>query len=233
MRFSRDQRGFVLSGIALLLILPAMLVAAYGLRAIELGGESASVQVMADKVSYAGRNIASTIEFMQSNKVPITDEVLCSLAENSSAATGLLVDISSEWVFPIWIHVQNTGVNHYAGTRYCFIESLGPGEWHYSFEDLDVWLGQLVDFDYDEPILLVEELPGGLNITALTYNGSYHSDVYFSDALLWSGVGGTDHAHIGENKTISENLFSLFRTVGIEVRDPRNLARYVENIALT
>jgi hypothetical protein len=25
----------------------------------------------------------------------------------------------------------------------------------------------------------------------------------------------------------------LFRTVGVEVRDPRNSARYVENIALT
>ena len=129
--------------------------------------------------------------------------------------------------------MQNTGVNHYAGTGYCFLEKIATDKWNYSFGDLDIAFGQLVDFDYDEPILLAEKLGGKLNITVMAYNGSYHSNVYYSDTLLWPGVSGNDHAHIGENKEISEKLFNLFRTIGVEVRNPRNAARYVGNIALT
>lgn len=228
-----EQRGFVLSGIALLLISPAILLAASSLKIIEIGGESTSIQVLADKVNYAGRNIVDMIYYMQNNRLPVNDEVLESLAENYSSATGLIVDISSTWVYPFWIHVQNTGVDHYAGTRYCYIEKLAPEKWNYSFEDLDLGIGQTVDFDYDEPILFVEKLGENLRVTVMAYNGGYHSDVYYSNNLLWLGVGGNDHAHIGENKVISENLANLFREISVEVRDSRGVAQYTENIAMT
>jgi hypothetical protein len=214
---------------ALLLILPAMLLAASSFKIIEIGGESVSLQAIADKVNYTGRDIGNVIRFMQNNKFPVDDNVLKSLAENYRSATGLLVDITAQWVYPLWIHVQNTGVNHYAGTKYCWIERLGQGRWNYSFEDLDAEIGQIVDFDYDEPILLVEKLDGKLRITVVAYNGSYHSDVYYSDNLLWSGVGGIEGAHVGENKEIDEN-FS--RGIRIDVRDPGGIAQYIENIAL-
>ncbi len=233
MRIHQEQRGFVMSGIALLLILPALLLAASSLKIIEIGGESTSIQVLSDKVDYAGRNITNTIQSMQKNKLPINNGVLRSLAENCSSATGLLVDVNASWVYPLWIHVQNTGANHYAGARYCFIEYLGSGEWNYSFEDLDVELGQNADFDYGEPALNIEEIGDNLNITIMAYGSDYHSDVYYSSDLLWSDVGGSEGAHVGESQAIGENLYNLFLAVGVEVRDPRNLARYVENIVLT
>lgn|GEM_PF-1221240 len=231
-KLRNEQCGFVLSGIALLLILPAMLLAVSSLKIIEIGGESTSIQALSDKVDYTGRNVTNTIKFMQTNKIPINESVLKSLAENYSSATGLLVDVTIEWIYPLWIHVQDTGINHYAGTRYCSIEEIYSEGWNYSFEDLDLNFGQNVDFDYDEPSLLVEKKDGKLNITIAAHESSYHSDVYYSSALLWLGVGGNEGNHIGENVEIEENLFNLFRTIGIDIRDPRNLARYVENIVL-
>jgi hypothetical protein len=88
-----DQRGFVLSGLALLLVLPAMLLAASCLKTIEVGGEATSLQTLSDKVSYTGYDIERMIKYMTNKKIPIDNSTLNSLAENYRAVTGLLVDI--------------------------------------------------------------------------------------------------------------------------------------------
>lgn len=96
MKLKQEQRGFVLSGIALLLVLPAMLLAASCLMIVEAGGEAASLQALADKVDYTGRDIRRIInQFVDENK-PIDNTTLSSLAENYRTATGLLVDIWRE-----------------------------------------------------------------------------------------------------------------------------------------
>ncbi len=89
-----DQRGFVLSGIALLLVLPAMLLAASFLTIVEAGGEAASLQSLSDKVVYTGHDIERMINYMQDEKLPIDNTTLNELAENYRAATGLLVSLS-------------------------------------------------------------------------------------------------------------------------------------------
>lgn len=230
MKLRDEQRGFVLSGIALLLVLPAMLLAASCLRIVEAGGEAASLQTLSDKVSYTGHDIERMIGYMSRNRLPINDDTLRELAENYRAATGLLVDIGPVTVHPLWIHVQNTGVDHYAGTKYCRVTNVAPGVWRYSFEDLDEELGETPDWDFNEPRLLVEKLDGKLRITVEEYDGGYHSDVYYSSQLLWMGVGGSERAHIGENTEVDENVQI---GVPIYVRDPRGAARYTENVSLT
>lgn len=99
------------------------------------------------------------IKHMENQRLGINN-TLSDLADNYRAATGLLVDIGPVTVYSLWIHVYNTGVNHYAGTKYCRITDVSPGVWRYNFEDLDEELGQTVDWDYNEPRLLVGKLDG-------------------------------------------------------------------------
>lgn len=232
MKLKRDQRGFVLSGIALLLMLPAMLLAASFFGIVKTGGEAASLQTTADKVNYTGKNIECVIknlwdENLLTDNKPNANTKLDLLAENYRAATGLLVDLTPSWA--LWTHVEDTGVIHHAGTKYCKVERVAQENWRYRFEDQDEELGETPDWDYDEPILLVERLNGSLCITIEDYTGIYHSDVYYWDQLLWDHVGGLEKNHVGEN-TVTDDMVQL--KVSIQVRDPRGAARYSSIVLL-
>jgi hypothetical protein len=113
MRLIREQHGFVLSGLALLLVLPAMLLIASCYRAVETGGEVATIQITADKVTYIGNDIERAIRYMSSNYLPIDNDTLRELAENYQAATGLLVDIGPVTLLPsgIPVHVRDPNGN--------------------------------------------------------------------------------------------------------------------------
>lgn len=223
-----EQRGFVLSGVALLLILPAMLLAASCLSIIAAGGETTSLQTLSDKVSYTGHDIERVIEDMRDEKLPTDGSHLSALAENYRAATGLLVDIG---LHPLWIKVKNTGAEHYAGTKYCRIEQVGVEAWRYNFEDLDEELDSSVDWSFDEPILLVERLDGKLRITLENYDGDYRSDIYYLDNKLWEDVT-SGSGSIGDNIEVDEilqpsiNNVSQLNALIIYVRDPMGAARY-------
>lgn len=216
-----DQRGFVLSGIAILLVLPAMLLAASCFKVIETGGETTSLQALSDKVAYTAHDIERMIKHMDNQMLGINDNTLSALADNYRAATGLLIDIGSVTVYPLWIHVHNTGVDHYAGTKYCRITDVSPGVWYYNFEDLDEELGETVDWDYNEPRLLVEKLDGSIRVTVEEYDGGYHSAVRYSGQLLFPWVGNFVDG-IGDTTGI-ENAVKIL--VPVSVRDPRNVAQ--------
>lgn len=94
LRLSHEQRGFVLSGLTLLLVLPAMFIAASYFKIVEAGGEAASLQALADKVSYTGHDIERVIEHMENQKLIINGDTLNDLADNYSATTGLLVTVA-------------------------------------------------------------------------------------------------------------------------------------------
>lgn len=222
----------MLSGLALLLVLPTMLVVASCFRVVETGGEAAALQVTSDKVIYTGKDIERVIKYMASNSLPIDNTTLRELADNYQAATGLLVDVGPVALYPLWIHVINTGVDHYAGTKYCHITEVETGKWRYNFEDLDEELvpPQNPDYDFNEPRLLVEKLGGALRITVEEYQGSYHSDVHYSGQLLWAAIGGDEGAHIGENILVSENVEG---GIPVHVRDPRGVAQYSFTVQLT
>lgn len=221
----RDQRGFVLSGIALLLVLPAMLLSASLLTIAGTGGEATSLQALSDKVVYTGHDIERIIGYMSRNGLPINDNTLKELADNYQAATGLLVEVESTGLYPLWENVRDTGAIHWAGTKYCHITDFAPGVWYYNFEDLDENKGETPDWDFNEPRLLVESLDGTLRITVEEYDGSYHADIWYADQLLWERVGGIDDNHVGENTVVGVEL-----QLRIDVRDPRGAAHYEKNI---
>ncbi len=230
MKLRRDQRGFVLSGIALLLVLPAMLLAASCFTIIEMGGEATALQASADKVFYTVKDIERVVEDLWGESLLIDNAgiTLSKLADNYRAATGLLVDITPSWM--LWIHVISTGENHRAGTQYCNIIENAPGEnWSYYFEDKNeaFWGGG--EPNYDEPVLFVEKLGENLRITIVEYGGIDHSDVYYSDQPLWDGVGGFEQAHVGENTEV-EGVIQL--RVFINVRDPRGAVQYLSTVDL-
>lgn len=228
-----EQRGVALSTLALLLMLPALLLVASSLKIIEIGGETSSIQILADKVYYTGKEISETIKLMQKSRVPINDIYLQGLGEKYRAATGLIICIASSQVYPFWIHIQPTGVYHYAGSKYCVVEKISPNRWRYSFEDSDADTGEAVDFDHDEPVLLIEKINENLKITVLAYNSHHSSDVYYSKKLLWPEVGGIGAKHVGETTEVEENSFGPFILISIEIRDPNDSARYIENVLLT
>jgi hypothetical protein len=82
-----------MSGLALLLVLPAMLLATSYFKVIELGGEAATIQIVADKVNYAGRDVERVIKYWLQQGTSVDNYLLNKLAENYRAATGLLVNI--------------------------------------------------------------------------------------------------------------------------------------------
>lgn len=229
MRLLRDNRGFVLSGLALLLVLPAMLLVASYFKVVETGGEATAVQIIADKVTYTGKDIERVIRYTSNNYLPIDNTTLRELAENYQAATGLLVDVGPVTIYPFWIHVIDTGVNHYAGTKYCKITEAGTGKWRYNFEDLDDGIGENPDYDYNEPRLLVERLAGALRITIEEYEGGYHADIYYSSQLIKGFVGGSERNHVGDIILVNENLTS---GIPVYVRDPNGTAQYFSTVEL-
>lgn len=116
MGLSEDQRGFVLSGMALLLILPAMLLSSFCLVMVKEGGETASLQAVADKVSYTGWHLENTVVMMEMYDMLITNATLGVLAQKCEASTGLLVTITRSDNI-VTINVQDPrGVARYLST---------------------------------------------------------------------------------------------------------------------
>lgn len=90
---NEDQRGFVLSGVALLLILPAMLLASSFLLVVKEGGETVSLQITADKVSSTGRHVEKTVERMELYDMWINNSSLAVVAQKYETSTGLSVNL--------------------------------------------------------------------------------------------------------------------------------------------
>lgn len=90
---NREQRGLLFSGLALLLVLPAMLLAASYFRIVEIGGEATTTQIAMDKVNYTARDIERVIRYTMRTGQAFDNITLGELAENYRAATGLLVEI--------------------------------------------------------------------------------------------------------------------------------------------
>lgn len=90
----REQRGLLLSGLALLLVLPAMLLVASYFRMVKMGSDATAAQIEMDKVNYAVRDIERVIKYMVKTGQPFDNTTLTRLADNYRASTGLLVDIS-------------------------------------------------------------------------------------------------------------------------------------------
>jgi len=232
MRLRKEQSGFVLSGVALLLVLPAMLLVASFLNVVTVGGETTSLQVVADKVFYTGHDTERMIKHMENRGLPLNNETLGQLAENYQASTGLLVDLPGVVVYPIWTLRTSPSDNtrHYAGTKYCRITTVSSKMWWYSFEDKDEEKGESPDWDYNEPRLQVEKLDGSIKVTFLEYDGGYTAKVYYGDNIIFSEVKRGSSSD-PDNTVIVENVLQL--NVPVLLRDPRGAAQYSATVPLT
>jgi hypothetical protein len=90
----REQRGLLLSGLAMLLVLPAMLLVASYFRMVKMGSDATAAQIEMDKVNYAVRDIERIIKYMVKTGQPFDNTTLARLADNYRVSTGLLLDIS-------------------------------------------------------------------------------------------------------------------------------------------
>ena len=228
MKLKKDQRGFVLSGTALLLVLPAMILAVSSLAIVGVGGETVSLQITADKVFYTGKDVERVLRNVWDENVlfdnkPDVNAKFENLAENYRAATGLLVDIKPRWM--LWSYLETKNENHYAGTRDTKIERIDRDNWRYHFEQL--W----IVIDYDEPILRVTRLDGSLRITLEKYDTAFplwKSDLYYFDNKLWDDVVHND-PRIGKSVMVDGTTQLI---VSIHVRDPRGAAQYSSTVNL-
>ena len=176
-----DQRGFILNGIALLLVLPAMLLAATCVILVEFGGGTVALQSMADLVYYTGYDIERVLNLMWEENLLFDNQEnanqwFTKLAENYHTTTGLLVDITPQWY--LWTHAYKTGEDLYPGTSHCKIARTLENTWFYYFDI--TWP------DWNEPIISVTRGDDNLIITLETYHfptTDNASDIYFSSNL--------------------------------------------------
>lgn len=93
LNFEKDERGFVLSGLALLLILPAMLIGSTYLSIVQTGGETTSIQSLSDKVFYTGLRTKRTVKQMNTYGMDIDSSSLNYLEDRYELASGLDIEL--------------------------------------------------------------------------------------------------------------------------------------------
>jgi len=222
-----DQRGFILNGIALLLILPALLLAGTCVKLAEFGGETIALQSMGDAVFYAGNDLKRVLQLSWEenlffDNLENADRWFTSLAENYAVTTGLSVSITTQWY--LRTHAYKTGQDLYAGSSHCRIARISENTWVYYF-DIE-WP------DWNEPIISVTKDGDNLVITLDQYHfptTDNASDIYFSDNLLWDNVIDAD-PRIGESITIPNTITQLHVTATIS--DSRGAVQYSTTVDL-
>lgn len=93
--YPKDQRGLVLSGVALLLILPAILLSASYLSIVHIGSETTALKSTSNKVYSTGLNVEDTLKWMWAEEgVPVNQSTLQRLETEYERTTGLAVSLS-------------------------------------------------------------------------------------------------------------------------------------------
>ncbi|MEM2265638.1 MAG: hypothetical protein QW687_02235, partial [Candidatus Hadarchaeales archaeon] len=92
----REERGFVLTGMALLLMLPSFLLASCMLVVMERGEEGLSTKAIADKVWFTGRDAENLIRQMHLYRMQLDNTILGGIARTYERYTGLLVSLNLE-----------------------------------------------------------------------------------------------------------------------------------------
>lgn len=240
-----NQRGFVLSGIALLLVLPAMLLSTSFFVAVKIGGESTSLQSLSDTVVYIAYDIRETIRGIKDAGLPLDNYALHEIAENYEMNTICIRVVIEIAPFDIWenIHTPDgASYVHYASGPCCEISNLGPDTWLYNFEDLPSG-DPTADDDFNEPLLRLESLDNGSWKVTIenTYTAWYYTDIWWGDQLLWTDVNrepGTNHGslepdeglHVGDSKIVSGVPSSAL--VHIILEESTGMVYYEENFTI-
>ncbi|MEM3402031.1 MAG: hypothetical protein QW179_04175 [Candidatus Hadarchaeales archaeon] len=223
-----DERGFALSGFALLLILPAVLIGGTLLRVAAFGAESIGLQAVADKVFYAGRDIERLVrktwdENILADNRPNANATILGIQENYRNNAGVVAEVIPTW--KLWTRSENrpnpSGIrDSRAGTNYCKVARGRGDNWFYYFEAYQM------SIDYNDIILRVSR-GENLTITVVGFDPvvNWPIDVYYGDILLWDDVR---RENIGLSTTVAG---TIQLTVDIEVEDARGVARYSSSLS--
>lgn len=90
----RGERGFVLTGMALLLVLPSFLLASSLLVVMERGEEGLSVKAVADRVWFTAKDAENLVRQMDLYHMQLDNVILGGIARTYERYTGLLVGLT-------------------------------------------------------------------------------------------------------------------------------------------
>jgi hypothetical protein len=113
----------------------------------------------------------------------------------------------------LWIFVRNTGISkgwnwlQFPNGRYVEIpagkymkidkDSKGARRWRIRFEDLTEEV-EGVDWDFNQPVLLVQELDRGAWIKGVYFYGTYKHDLYWANTKIYENFGAGTFNNYGE-----------------------------------
>ncbi len=241
-----DQRGMIMSGIALLLVLPAMLISATFLTIVHTGGEATSIERLSDRAAYTAYNMKNSIRDLKESGERLDSEVLDQIAEKYSQNT-IFENIQLHVrPFDIWTEIHYLGdvYTHHATSKFCEVKNLGVNRWYYNFEDLrpEDWEG--ADKDFNEPLLRLEKLDNeDWRVTVEpTYSGGATATVHWGDKVIFWNVNSDDNEPgdgtpgvgdgrwEGESKIVSGVPSSIEASISLE--DPGGTVVYEENFLI-
>jgi len=105
-------------------------------------------------------------------------------------------DVKKGWD---WIEVKGERISVPDG-KYMRIEEVEKGKvWQTMFEDLTEEIGEIPNYDFNEPILEVTLIkPGTLKVRGLLYEGLYRQSLYFKQNILYEDFGAGTFEDFGE-----------------------------------
>lgn len=241
------QKGVVLSGLALLLVLPALLLSATFLTVVETGGEITATQSLSDQIAFKADDIKQTLRSRKEHGDRLDKKALQEI-EESFEESPILGDIEINYT-PFDIRVEYSGDYNYisypvvhATDDACRISNLKEGDWSYNFEAFIT----KPDYDFNEPLLRLERLENGnWKVTVaptFTHSNAYCDNVKWGDKTIFkdvnregegwgSGTGGAgDGLHENESKIVSGVPTSVL--IELVLEDPGGTVHYEETFSL-
>lgn len=188
------RKGMVLSGTALLLVLPALLLSATFLNIVETGGKVTAIQTLSDKAAYKAEDIKQNLRDLKASGERIDSTILQKIAENYEKNT-IFDNIQINFQpFNIWVrysHESYGEYNHYATENFCEISNLGQDRWYYNFEAQP----NDINWDFNEPLLKLKRLGSGkweVKVSPTFTHASATGTVYWENKVIFWNVNGID-----------------------------------------
>ncbi len=240
----------ILSGVAILLLLPAMILSASFYNIAEIGAQEVTVQQLTGRAEHTAFNIKETIRERREARERIDVRVLEGIAEEFEEQTPF-ENIRVEWEpFDIQVRYSFEGDSSYSHwvtpeDWQGYYANLEPGVWFYTFEAME----EMEDFSYGEPALRLEKEDNHWRVTVLErfLHGSASADVFWDDEqILWnvnasdnnpahsswtSAVSDADGGHmVGENVIVED--VDVIPEMRLALEDPAGIVVYEETFPI-
>lgn len=233
----------VLSGTALLLVLPALLLSATFLATVETGGEIASTQGLSDKIAFKAHDIKQTLRHRKEHGGRLDNKAFQEIAETFEESS-MLGDVNIKYkYFDIRVEYNYVDIDDnpedtwHATDNNCRVSNLKGGNWSYNFEVMASG-----DYDFNEPLLRLESLENGnwkITVAPTFTHGDATADVFWGNKLIFEDVNDGDYyerSHAGKGKWEGESKIvsgvPSSALVHISLEDPRGIVHYEETFPL-